>query len=132
MSRVRQNTSTEPKHVKKELVPCLQAYDPKKRYSLETLNDFCGLVGLSTRGTMETKRKDLATYKETWESDKSKNVTVATNRGSKGPLPYLSEHCSTPEQVFDKLFTEDMWKLLVEETNRYSHKKVCTRPRKLI
>lgn len=80
--------------------------------------------GLSPAGTIVELKKDLAIFQRLDWGGKTKKVTVARLRNAQGPSNVFDQVPHTPEAIFDTLFSNDMWNLLVEETNRYKPRNV--------
>lgn len=124
MRRKRAEQPQEPTHEEVKARNPLKNKNINNYNTMDALANLCSAVGLETGGTKEKLKKDLETFKRLDWGGSTKKVTVAPLRGAQGPSSIWDDVEHTPEAIFDIFFNDEMWNLLVTETNRYQHAKV--------
>ena len=121
MSRKKQQAAQAPVHQQVRATNVLRHRDIDKCKTTAALDQLCLSCGISSNPTIEKTKRDLNTYKSLDWGGKRKKVTVEYPQG---PSAIFDDVEHTPEAIFDLLFTNDMWNLLITETIQYKPKMV--------
>lgn len=125
MGRKKKEATRPPIHEEVKARNPLRGRNLKSYKTSESLKTLCSSCGLGASGTIPEMRKDLEIFKALDWGGETKKVTVAGLRNAQGPSAIFDGVPRTPEAIFDIFFTDEMWNLLVEETNRYKPRNVC-------
>lgn len=119
MGRKKNQPTREPVHEAVQARNPLKDRNLNKYKTLDELRRLCTFCGLGTTGTIPELKKDLQMFNSLDWGGKTKKVSVATLRSAQGPSSIFDQVEHTPEAIFDIFFNNDMWDLIVTETNRY-------------
>ena len=95
------------------------------KMKIQDLKELCRQRGLSNTGRKQELVDRLGDYDRNgpiWD-EIERQIHIPTFRKKSGPRVFLGED-GTPVAYFDLVFTPEIMKLIVEETNRYAEQRL--------